>query len=129
MKVKITFIILKKDNNISVTNDSHLKVYLDDEYLFPSKYISTKNEYDTLKEISEHHLNIDFDWIKKDLFSFEVLNNQECEVIYLACLPEINEAEKTGSFYTLSELSDIGIELKSNYERAIFKRGKSPIGW
>ena len=129
MKVKITFIILKKDNNMSVTNDSHLKVYLDDEYLFPSKYISTKNEYDTLKEISEHHLNIDFDWIKKDLFSFEVLNNQECEVIYLACLPEINEAEKTGSFYTLSELSDIGIELKSNYERAIFKRGKSPIGW
>ena len=129
MKVKITFIILKKDNNISVTNDSHLKVYLDDEHLFPSKYISTKNEYDTLKEISEHHLNIDFDWIKKDLFSFEVLNNQECEVIYLACLPEINEAEKTGSFYTLSELSDIGIELKSNYERAIFKRGKSPIGW
>jgi len=129
MKVKITFIILKKDNNISVTNDSHLKVYLDDEYLFPSKYISTKNEYDTLKEISEHHLNIDFDWIKKDLFSFEVLNNQECEVIYLACLPEINEAEKTGSFYTLSELSDIGIELKSNYERAIFKRGKSPVGW
>ena len=66
MKVKITFIILKKDNNISVTNDSHLKVYLDDEHLFPSKYISTKNEYDTLKEISEHHLNIDFDWIKKD---------------------------------------------------------------
>jgi len=129
MKVKITFIILKKDNNISVTNDSHLKVYLDDEYLFPSKYISTKNEYDTLKEISEHHLNIDFDWIKKDLFSFEVLNNQECEVIYLACLPQINEAEKTGSFYTLSELSDIGIELKSNYERAIFKRGKSPVGW
>jgi hypothetical protein len=129
MKVKITFIILKKDNNISVTNDSHLKVYLSDEYLFPSKYISTKNEYDTLKEISEHHLNIDFDWIKKDLFSFEVLNNQECEVIYLACLPQINEAEKTGSFYTLSELSDIGIELKSNYERAIFKRGKSPVGW
>jgi len=129
MKVKITFIILKKDNNISVANDSHLKVYLSDEYLFPSKYISTKNEYDTLKEISEHHLNIDFDWIKKDLFSFEVLNNQECEVIYLARLPQINEAEKTGSFYTLSELSDIGIELKSNYERAIFKRGKSPVGW
>ena len=127
MKVKITFIILKKDNNISVTNDSHLKVYLSDEYLFPSKYISTKNEYDTLKEISEHHLNIDFDWIKKDLFSFEVLNNQECEVIYLACLPQINEAEKTGSFYTLSELSDIGIELRPNYERAIFKRGRSTV--
>ena len=129
MKVKITFIILKKDNNVSVTSDSHLKVYLDDDYEFPSRYISTKNQYETLKEIHKDYLNVDFDWIKKDLFSFEVLNNQECEVIYLACLPQINEAEKTGSFYTLSELSDIGIELKSNYERAIFKRGKSPVGW
>ena len=127
MKVKITFIILKKDNNISVTNDSHLKVYLSDEYLFPSKYISTKNEYETLRQISDRHLSIDFKWIKKDLFSFEVLNYQECEVIYLACLPQINEAEKTGSFYSLTELSDIGIKLRPNYERAIFKRGRSAI--
>jgi hypothetical protein len=127
MKVKITFIILKKDNNVSVTSDSHLKVYLDDDYEFPSRYISTKNQYETLKEIHKDYLNVDFDWIKKDLFSFEVLNNQECEVIYLACLPQINEAEKTGSFYTLSELSDIGIELRPNYERAIFKRGRSTV--
>ncbi len=127
MKVKITFIILKKDNNVSVTSDSHLKVYLDDDYQFPSRYISTKDQYETLKEIHEDYLNVDFDWIKKDLFSFEVLNNQECEVIYLACLPQINEAEKTGSFYTLSELSDIGIELRPNYERAIFKRGRSTV--
>ena len=128
MKVKITFIILKKDNNVSFTSDSHLKVYLDDDYKFPSRYISTKNEYDTLKEISDQHLNIEFNWIKKDLFSFEVLNNQECEVIYLAHIPQINESERSGSFYTLPELSDIGIELKLNYERAIFKRGRSPIG-
>ena len=127
MKVKITFIILKKDNNVSVTSVSHLKVYLDDDYQFPSRYISTKDQYETLKEIHEDYLNVDFDWIKKDLFSFEVLNNQECEVIYLACLPQINEAEKTGSFYTLSELSDIGIELRPNYERAIFKRGRSTV--
>ena len=89
MKVKITFIILKKDNNVGLASDSYLKVYLDDEYLFPSKYISTKNEYETLKEISECYLNIEFDWIKKDLFSFEVLNNEECEVVYVACLPQI----------------------------------------
>ncbi len=127
MKVKITFIILKKDNNVSVTSDSHLKVYLDDDYQFPSRYISTKDQYETLKEIHEDYLNVDFDWIKKDLFSFEVLNYQECEVIYLACLPQINEAEKTGSFYSLTELSDIGIKLRPNYERAIFKRGRSAI--
>ena len=129
MKVKITFIILKKDNNVNFSSDNHLKVYLNDDNAFPCRYISTKNEYETLKEISNHHLNVDFDWIKKDLFSFEVLNNQECEVTYLACLPEILEAEKIGSFYTLSELSDIGIELKQNHERAIFKRGRSPVGW
>ena len=129
MKVRITFIVLKKDNNISPASDQHLKVYLDDDYLFPFKYISTKNEYETLKEISEHYLSVDFDWMKKDLFSFEVLNNEECEVIYIACIPQIGDSEKTGSFYTLPELSDIGIELKKNYERAIFKRGKSPVGW
>jgi hypothetical protein len=117
MKVRVTFIVLKKDNNISPASDQHLKVYLDDDYLFPFKYISTKNEYETLKEISEHYL------------SFEVLNNEECEVIYIACIPQIGDSEKTGSFYTLPELSDIGIELKKNYERAIFKRGKSPVGW
>ena len=92
MKVKITFIVLKKDNNISPASDQHLKVYLDDDYLFPFKYISTKNEYETLKEISEHYLNVDFGWMKK-------------------------------------ELHDIGIKLKKSYERAIFKRGKSPVGW
>ncbi len=127
MKVKITFIILKIDKNVSITSDSHLKVYLDDDYEFPSKYISTKNEYETLKELWDCYLSVDFNWIKKDLFSFEVLNNQECEVLYIACLPQINEAERSGSFYTLPELSDIGIELRPNYERAIFKRGRSEI--
>lgn len=129
MKVKITFIVLKKNDQAGFNSEDYLKVYLDDENNFPSGYISTKSEYETLKQISNQHLNVDFDWIKKDLFSFEVLNNQECEVIYLACLPEILEAEKVGSFFTLSELSDIGIELKENYERAIFKRGRSPVGW
>ena len=129
MKVKITFIILKKDKNISPADENHLKVYLDDDYNFPHKYISTKNEYETLEEISNNHLYVDFDWIKKDLFSFEVLNNQECEVVYVACLPEITDAEKKGSFYTLSELSDTGIKLSKNYESAIFRRGRSPIGW
>lgn len=128
MKVKITFIILKKDNNISVTSDAHLKVYLDDDYKLPCRYITTKNELETLKEISDQHLTIEFDWIKKDLFSFEVLDNQECEVVYVSCLPQINEAEKTGSFYTLTELSDIEIKLRPNYERAIFRRARSAIG-
>ena len=127
MKVKITYIILKKDNNVNVTSSNYLKVYLDDYNNFPSRYISTKNELETLKQISDDHLYVDFDWIKKELFSFEVLNNQECEVLYVAMLPQINEAEKTGSFYTLPELSDIGIELRTNYERAIFRRGKSTI--
>jgi hypothetical protein len=127
MKVKITYIILKKDNNVNVTSSNYLKVYLDDYNNFPSRYISTKNELETLKQISDDYLYVDFDWIKKELFSFEVLNNQECEVLYVAMLPQINEAEKTGSFYTLPELSDIGIELRTNYERAIFKRGRSPV--
>jgi len=127
MKVKITYIIIKKDNTRSVTSANYLKVYLDDDNNFPSRYISTKNELETLKQISDHHLYVDFNWIKKDLFSFEVLNNQECEVVYVACLPQITDAEKNGSFYTLPELSDMGIELKQNYERAIFQRGRSPI--
>ena len=67
--------------------------------------------------------------MKKELFDFSVLNNQESELIYLSCIPEVLQAEKNGSFYTLPELHDIGIELKKNYERAIFKRGKSPVGW
>ena len=87
--------------------------------------VTTKNELETLKQISDHHLYVDFEWIKKDLFSFEVLNNQECEVVYIACLPQITDAEKNGSF-TPAKLSDMGIELKQNYE-AIFQRGRSPI--
>jgi len=127
MKVKITFIVLKKDNNISPLREEHLKVYLDDDNSFPCRYVSTKNERQTLKEISDKHLSVDFEWIKKELFSFEVLNNEECEVIYLACIPQVNEVEKIGSFYTLPQLSDIGIELSTNYEKAIFKRGRSPV--
>ena len=62
MKVKITFIVLKKDNIIRFSNDNYLKVYLDKDYNFPSKYISTKDEYETLKEICNEHLNIEFDF-------------------------------------------------------------------
>ena len=128
MKVKITYIILKKDKNINMANENHIKIYLDDNHQFPFRYISTKNELETLKEISNQHLYVDFDWIKKDLFSFEVLNNQECEVLYVAVLPEITDAEKVGSFYSIKELLDMDIKLKPNYERAIFKRGRSGIG-
>ena len=127
MKVKITYIILKKDKNINMANENHIKVYLDDNYQLPSRYISTKNEYETLREISNQHLYVDFDWIKKDLFSFEVLNNQECEVLYVAVLPQITDAEKVGSFYNPKELFDMDIKLKPNYEKAIFQRGRSGI--
>tara|TARA_R110002051_G_C8713193_1_gene495831 strand:- start:273 stop:662 length:390 start_codon:yes stop_codon:yes gene_type:complete len=129
MKIKVIFIVLKKDNNIGASNDKHLMVYLDDSYQFPSSYISTKNEYETLKDLSNKHFELDFEWMKKELFDFSVLNNQESELIYLSCIPEVLQAEKNGSFYTLPELHDIGIKLKKNYERAIFKRGKSPVGW
>ena len=125
MKVRITYVILKKDPSVRITHDSHIKVYLDENQQFPSAYISTKDEYETLKQISDKHLYVDFDWIKKDLSSFEVLNNQECEVVYSAYIPHISDAEKIGSFYTFKELSDMGIKLKSNYEKAIFRRGKS----
>ena len=128
MKVKITYIILKKDKNINMANENHIKVYLDDNYQLPFRYISTKNEHETLREISNQHLYVDFDWIKKDLFSFEVLNNQECEVLYVAILPQIADAEKVGSFYSPKELFDMDIKLKPNYEKAIFQRGRSGIG-
>ena len=127
MKVKITYIILKKDKNINMANENHIKVYLDDNYQLPSRYISTKNEHESLREISNQHLYVDFDWIKKDLFSFEVLNNQECEVLYVAVLPQITDAEKVGSFYNPKELFDMDIKLKPNYEKAIFQRGRSGI--
>ena len=129
MKVTITLIVIKKDTNRGFQDDKHLTVYLDENYEFPSCFISTKDEYDTLRQLSDKHFNLDFDWMKKDLFNFEVLNNEECEVIYLSCIPEVLEAEKVGSFYTLPELHDIGIKLKKSYERAIFKRGRSPVGW
>jgi len=129
MKVKITFIVLKKDNNISLHSDRHLTVYLDDSYNFPTCQISTKNEYETLKDLSDKHFDIDFEWMKKDLFDFKVLNNQECEVLYVSCIPEVFDAQKSGDFYTLPELHDMDLKLEKNHERAIFKRGKSPLGW
>ena len=53
------------------------------------------------------------------------MNNQECEVLYVAVLPQIADAEKVGSFYSPKELFDMDIKLKPNYEKAIFQRGRS----
>ena len=67
MKLKLTFIVAQCDKKTNISDPNRFRVLLDDDMGFPSKYISTKDEFDTLKELSDEFLRVDFNWLPKEI--------------------------------------------------------------
>ena len=89
--------------------------------------MSTQNEYDTLKTLSDKYFHVDFDWLLRELYGFRRINPNECEVVYTAFMPEILGSLKSGEFYSDNQAIQSAIELDPYYEEFLSKRGRSPV--
>jgi|TARA_R110002012_G_scaffold280239_1_gene468711 hypothetical protein len=121
MKVKISLIVTSHDDRFNLLDPRRVKVLLSEDNAPPAKYISTKNEDETLREICENCLNYHYDWLLKDLTAFRVLNSSEAEVVYLTTVPAMDSCNKTGRFYSAKQLEEV--EIDKFYVQLISKFG------
>jgi hypothetical protein len=121
MKVKLSLIVTSHNNNFGILDPRRVKVLLSEESSIPSKYISTKDEDDTLRSLCEEYLNYHYDWLVKDLTAFRVLSPSEAEVVYLTTVPAMQDCNKTGTFYSAKQLEEV--EIDSYYVQLISKFG------
>tara|TARA_R110002020_G_scaffold93738_1_gene225967 strand:- start:2061 stop:2444 length:384 start_codon:yes stop_codon:yes gene_type:complete len=117
MKIKLTYIVvqsLKRTTHFS--SPKFFQIFFTDDNLFPSTYISTKDENETLREISNKYFSCDFGWMKKELAGFRRLNKEECEVVYTCYIPEVLDINKSGYFVPDCNLEKLNIEIEPYYE-------------
>ena len=125
MKIKITFIVSQCQKDLPVNHPKYFQVYLTDEHKFPSGYMSTQDEYDTLKDISNRYFELNFDWLPKELAGFRRLSPNEAEVTYIAHMPKISGIHKTGDFVSESIIDALNIEIDPYYEELLSRRSRA----
>lgn len=132
MRLKITFIVAQCDNKTSISDPNRFRLLLADDMSFPSKYISTDNEYDTLKKLSDDFLRVDFDWLPKEIRGFRKLQDESLEfktpvfeLVYSCYMPMILGSEKKGYFFTEKEIHDMNIEIDDFYKEVLSARSRS----
>ena len=120
MRLKITFIVAQCDNKTSIADPNRFRLLLGDNMKFPSRYISTEDEYETLKKLSDDFLRVDFDWLPKEIRGFRKLKEESLELktpvfelVYTCYMPMILGSEKNGYFYTEKEIHEIPEVLKN----------------
>lgn len=127
MKIKTTLLIAQISKNKHVLDDEYFKIYLLNKS-FPSRFITTKNETETLKELYEPCLNIDFAWLKMDIGDFRICTNNNNErigeVVYITYIPEILGCIKTGGFFSEKQIKEENIQIEDFYERIFARKGK-----
>lgn len=123
MKTRVTLIVGQFNRFLQYSHDDYFKVLLSDSNDIPSKYLSTKNERETLKELWEEYLEIYFDWANINLIDFRKYMIDECEAIYCCKLFHIFGANHKGKFVSHNS----SIKLEPYYEELLAKRIRSGI--
>jgi len=124
MKIKITFLVIQSLKHLNFSSPRYFQILFDDNKKIPHRYMSTKNEEETLREIAEKHINVDFDWLQKDVCGFRRLSQEECEVVYVSYLPEINKSNKSGLFIADCDLKKHEIKIDTYYEELLSRRSR-----
>ena len=122
MKIKVTLIVARC-KNLSAQIPK-VEVLLNAGKL-PSKYISGPDEKKTIQEIWEEHLHLDFNFCKKELQDFRVIDINEAEVVYICYTPFVGGMLKFGEFKEEATLESKGIFLDEFYKSAIARRSRS----
>lgn len=111
MKVKLTLILSQQNINLDFENTEYFKFFVTDNKKLPSKYISTKNEIETLKEIFSEYFNIYFDWANINLVNFRKFSLDTCEAVYACKIKStIIGLNKSGKFISMHDVQSLNIE-------------------
>jgi hypothetical protein len=103
MKTRLTLIIINQDITKPFDSDDYFKFFLTKDLMFPSQYISTKDEKAVQKELFEKYIAIPYEWANLDLCDFRKRTVDECEVVYSCKINNILDVEKNGRFVSLNE--------------------------
>lgn len=125
MKTKLSLIVAQYNKQLNFSDDNFFKFLVDDGYNIPGIYLSAKNEKETLKELFETYLHIQFDWANVFLLDFRKHMLTECEVIYCCKLFNILGAEKKGKFISHNHK----INLDPYYEDLLGKKVRPANYW
>jgi hypothetical protein len=132
MRLKITFIVAQCDNKTSISDPNRFRLLLGDDMSFPSTYISTDDEYETLKKLSDDFLRVDFNWLPKEIRGFRKLQEESLELktpvfelVYCSYMPTILGSEKRGYFFTEKEIHEMNIEIEDFYKEVLSSKSRS----
>ena len=85
----MTFIVTQCNTKLNPIDENYFKFFINNHNKFPSGVMRSKDEYDTLRSISDKYFHLEFDWMNKEICDFRKMSLDECEVIYVANIPEI----------------------------------------
>jgi hypothetical protein len=119
MKVKITLLVIVHDIKIDYNHDDFFKILIiGDDDIFPNRHVGTCEIEETLNEIFNKYLNVQYGWKDVTLEDFRKISTNECEVLYSIKFPNITNIQKLGVFAPYRNQ----MELDDFYERILKKR-------
>lgn len=123
MKTRLSLIVAQFNKNVNFSDDNYFKFLVTDGFNIPFKYLSTKNEKETLKELFEEYLDLYFEWTKIQLLDFRKHMVNECEAIYGLRLFNMQGLEKKGRFIS----QNYHVKLEPYYEELLARRVRPGI--
>ena len=125
MKIKTTLMVCKNQKNVPFTHPQFFQIYLTDGNQFPSIYMTTKDENQTLSELFSKFFYLDFDWMLTDVVGFRKIDAGEVEVVYASHMAEVLGCNKSGKFLSSQDIGIQNIEIDKYYEELLSKRSRS----
>tara|TARA_Y100000361_G_scaffold134172_1_gene133039 strand:- start:598 stop:1017 length:420 start_codon:yes stop_codon:yes gene_type:complete len=125
MKIKITLLICKLVKGLPFNHPEFFQIYLDDNRQVPNKYISTKDESETVDEIVSKHFHIDPSWMYSEVCGFRKIDQSNAEVTYACTMPEVLGCNKFGEFFSPKRLQEQDIKIDPYYEQILSRTSKS----
>ena len=119
MKIKSTLIFTQYDRTVSMIDINHIKVFLNDDFEFPSCYLAAKDPFEALKEICCSNFRFDYSWLNCAISDFRKTSYTEYEVVYSSSRPVMNFVNKIGHFYTMHELLSLEKKIDPYYEQIL----------
>lgn len=123
MRIDLTYLVAAINRSASVASPEYIRILVNENGTFPSKQISTKDEYETLQEIHQKYLNYHFEYVQKLLCGFRKKGSEHFEVCYITTTNYIPSLHKAGLLLTFTELSERNISIEDYYNELICRFG------
>ena len=122
MKIKFTLLFTQYNRSVSMMDLEHSQVFLNDDFEFPSCYLTTKEPEEALSQICYENFRFDPSWLHFMISDFRKTGYTEYEAVYSSSRPKIHNSNKLGKFYNMQELSSLEKKIGPYYEQILRSR-------